>query len=154
MGVLLGAELLPSLSGRVWECAGIGLLRTQARVSLASFLLLLLVRCRARVLRAGLDGAALNAGRAWILGGGVFDGFGQSLFFLFLDFVLRRAFLPQLLSQTDEIGRGVVTDTATGSARILGCNRAKTILSAIHTERQPGTANHRARNKLKDVTPV
>ena len=53
---------------------------------------LLLVRCRAR-LNARVERGALNAGRAWIPGGSVVDGFGQSLGFLFSGVVLRGRFL-------------------------------------------------------------
>ena len=47
-----------------------------------------LVGCRAR-LNARVELGALNAGRAWVLGGGAVDGFGQSLFFQFSWVVLR-----------------------------------------------------------------
>ena len=44
---------------------------------------LLPVGCRARVLTRGSSRGALNAGRAWILGGGAVDGFEQCLLFQF-----------------------------------------------------------------------
>jgi hypothetical protein len=82
-------------------------------VSLAFFLLLLLVRCRARVLRAARDGAAPNAGPAWIPGGGVFDGFVQSLFFLFSG-LCSEGLSCRSFTHWQAIECGVKADTATG----------------------------------------